>query len=99
MEAAFAPAHQQEVVFRSAMEAREAGEAAAEAEREARAAVRPPGCLPGCLNPAQGLHHRRCPNFVPRGEARVVADIPSVFQWNNDGQWMDFDAVFQEQLR
>ena len=99
MEAAFAPARQQEVGFRSAMEAREAGEAAAEAEREARAAVRPPGCLPGCLNPAQGLHHRRCPNFVPRGEARVVADMPSVFQWNNDGQWMDFDAVFQEQLR
>ena len=22
------------------------------------------GCLPGCINPLKGLHHRRCPNFL-----------------------------------
>ena len=21
-------------------------------------------CLPGCINPSQGLHHVRCPNYI-----------------------------------
>lgn len=26
---------------------------------------RPTNCLPGCINPNDGLHHKRCPNYIP----------------------------------
>ena len=31
----------------------------------ASSSIRPTNCLPGCVNPNDGLHHKRCPNYRP----------------------------------
>lgn len=45
------------------------------------------GCLPGCINPKKGLHHRRCPNFLQKlvheAPTKEEADTvgPEAIEW------------------